>query len=67
MAARRRAVLSVNDAKNGELLARYQEKAAREADVLFGGRLGEYRYYDMDKVVASALALCSRMLCGPAQ
>ena len=57
----------VNDAKNNELLARYQEKAAREEGVLFGGRLGEYRYYDMDKVVASALALCSRMLCGSAQ
>ena len=57
----------VNDAKNGELLARYQKKAAREEGVLFGGRLGEYRYYDMDKVVASALALCSRALDAPAR
>ena len=46
----------VNDEKNQALLARYQELAAREKKVIFGGRLAEYRYYDMDKVIASALA-----------
>ncbi len=45
----------VNDAKNQELLARYQELAASEEKVIFGGRLAEYKYYDMDKVIASAL------------
>ncbi len=45
----------VNDAKNGELYARYKELAEREDKVIFGGRLGQYRYYDMDQVIAAAL------------
>lgn len=52
----------INDAKNAELYARYKELADREEGVIFGGRLGEYRYYDMDKVLASALALAEREL-----
>ena len=44
----------VNDEKNGELLKAYQAQAAKE-NVLFGGRLGEYKYYDMDQVIAQAL------------
>ena len=46
----------VNDEKNGALYAKYKEKAAKESKVLFGGRLGEYKYYDMDQVIAAALA-----------
>ena len=46
----------VNDAQNEALLGRYQELARSEApDVRFGGRLGAYRYYDMDKVIAAAI------------
>ena len=46
----------VNDEKNGALYARYKALADAEPGVRFGGRLGEYRYYDMDKVIESALA-----------
>lgn len=45
----------VNDQKNGELYQRYKELANKEKKVVFGGRLGEYKYYDMDKVIESAL------------
>ena len=45
----------VNDEKNQALYARYAALAEKE-DIIFGGRLAEYRYYDMDKVIASALA-----------
>ena len=46
----------VNDAENGALFLQYKELAAKEPDVIFGGRLGEYKYYDMDQVIAKALA-----------
>ena len=46
----------VNDAQNSALYQRYKELADRESKVIFGGRLGEYRYYDMDAVIASALS-----------
>ena len=52
----------VNDEANGALYERYRELAAGEKDVLFGGRRGEYRYYDMDKVIASALTLAKKVL-----
>lgn len=45
----------VNDEKNQALLERYMELARQEKKVLFGGRLAEYKYYDMDKVIASSL------------
>ena len=45
----------VNDKKNGELYEKYKEMADKEEKVIFGGRLGEYKYYDMDTVIASAL------------
>ena len=45
----------VNDEKNSRLLEKYRELAAKERNVVFGGRLGEYRYYDMDQVIAAAL------------
>lgn len=51
----------VNDPKNTGLYRRYRLLADREPGVLFGGRLGEYRYYDMDAVITSALGLCRRL------
>ena len=45
----------VNDETNNALYQKYAELAARETNVLFGGRLGHYKYYDMDKVIAAAL------------
>ena len=50
----------VNDAKNTELAAEYEKIKAERPDVIFGGRLGEYKYYDMDKVIASAFKLCEK-------
>ena len=47
----------VNDARNGALYQQYKLLAEGEKNVIFGGRLGEYKYYDMDAVIASALAL----------
>ena len=46
----------VNDEKNSALYAKYKALAQREEKVIFGGRLGEYKYYDMDAVIAAALA-----------
>ena len=46
----------VNDDKNSALYAKYKALADAEPHVVFGGRLGEYKYYDMDKVIESALA-----------
>ena len=45
----------VNDEKNNALYAKYAELAKSRPDVIFGGRLGQYKYYDMDKVIAAAL------------
>lgn len=55
----------VNDEKNEALRARYQALAAAEPRVRFGGRLGEYRYYDMDQVIAAALAASREELARP--
>lgn len=52
----------VNDAKNSELYAEYKKLAAAEENVTFGGRLGNYQYYDMDKVVGAALAAAEAVL-----
>lgn len=52
----------VNDEKNAALYAEYQKLAAAQDRVLFGGRLGAYRYYDMDKVVEAALADARRLI-----
>ena len=52
----------VNDEKNGKLYEQYKELAAGEEKVVFGGRLGEYKYYDMDQVIASALDAAERIL-----
>lgn len=52
----------VNDEKNGALYMQYRELADREEKVIFGGRLGEYKYYDMDAVIASALTMAQKLL-----
>lgn len=52
----------VNNEKNQDLYAKYALKAKEEKNVIFGGRLAEYVYYDMDKVIASALRLAAKEL-----
>ena len=52
----------VNDEKNGALYAEYKKLAEAETNVIFGGRLGEYKYYDMDQVIAAALDRCEKEL-----
>ena len=52
----------VNDEKNGSLYAEYKKLADKENNIIFGGRLGEYKYYDMDAVIASALEMCEKEL-----
>lgn len=52
----------VNDEKNGALYEAYRKLAEGEARVIFGGRLGAYKYYDMDQTVEAALALCEAEL-----
>lgn len=54
----------VNDEKNSVLYEKYTSLAVGEDNVIFGGRLGAYRYYDMDKVIASALELADREFAG---
>lgn len=49
----------VNDERNNALYEKYRELAAGEKNVLFGGRLGQYRYYDMDKVIDAALQMAA--------
>lgn len=50
----------VNDGKNGELYEKYKALADKEIKVIFGGRLGEYKYYDMDAVIESALVMAKK-------
>ena len=52
----------VNDEKNGKLFAEYKVLAESEENIIFGGRLGEYKYYDMDAVIAAALDMCESEL-----
>lgn len=51
----------VNDEKNGKLYERYRELSEKEENVIFGGRLGEYKYYDMDVVIEKALNMSNIM------
>jgi UDP-galactopyranose mutase len=53
---------TVNDNRNNRLAAQYKELAAHEPRIIFGGRLAEYKYYDMDQVIASALAAANKSL-----
>lgn len=52
----------VNDKKNGALYQKYKQLAKKETKVIFGGRLGEYKYYDMDAVIDSALQCAEKRL-----
>ena len=52
----------INDRKNNDLAEAYRKLAASESRVIFGGRLGDYRYYDMDAVIEQALLRCSEVL-----
>ena len=52
----------VNDEKNSELYTEYRKLSEGESNVIFGGRLGEYKYYDMDAVIAAALECSKREL-----
>ena len=54
----------VNDAENGALYQQYKQLADSEENVIFGGRLGEYKYYDMDQVVAVCLERTAAEFCG---
>ena len=51
----------VNDTRNQELYQKYAALAEKEEKVIFGGRLGEYKYYDMDKVIEAALNQWEKM------
>jgi UDP-galactopyranose mutase len=50
----------INDEKNGSLYTQYKSLADQENHVIFGGRLAEYKYYDMDQVIASALTMTEK-------
>ncbi len=52
----------INDDTNNELYTKYKKLADAERKVIFGGRLGEYKYYDMDATIASALSMCEHEL-----
>ena len=52
----------VNDEKNGKMYEEYKRLSENEKKVIFGGRLGEYKYYDMDKVIESALKKSDELL-----
>lgn len=52
----------VNNQRNNDLYAQYRKLADKEAKTIFGGRLGEYKYYDMDQVIRAALNLVEREL-----
>ena len=52
---------TVNDDKNNELAEKYKELAAKEEKVIFGGRLAEYKYYDMDDVIKSAFEVVEKI------
>lgn len=52
----------VNDDKNNTLFEEYRKLAEKEENVIFGGRLGNYKYYDMDKVIEAALETCEKEL-----
>lgn len=52
----------VNDEKNEKLYEQYKKLVNHEDKVIFGGRLGEYKYYDMDTTVASVLEMCKKEL-----
>lgn len=50
---------TVNDEKNTQLYEKYKQLSENDENVIFGGRLGQYKYFDMDKVIASSLEICN--------
>ena len=50
----------VNDEENNALYKKYEELAKQEENLIFGGRLGLYKYYDMDKCIEKALEICDK-------
>lgn len=52
----------INDEKNNRLYEKYKTLAKQDKNVIFGGRLGQYQYYDMDQVIAQALKTCEEIL-----
>lgn len=52
----------INDAENTALFQKYSDLAAKEENILFGGRLAQYKYYDMDKCIEAALTMCDSEL-----
>lgn len=52
----------INDEKNSKLYEKYKELADKDNKVIFGGRLGKYKYYDMDKVIEEAMTLAGNVL-----
>ena len=52
----------MNNDKNNALYEKYRELAETRKDVIFGGRLGQYKYYDMDKVIKAALDCAEKEL-----
>lgn len=52
----------INNDKNNQLYEKYKEYASNDKKVIFGGRLGQYKYYDMDKVIAEALSCVNKEL-----
>ena len=52
----------VNDERNSALYQKYKELADKEEHIIFGGRLGHYKYYDMDKVISAALDDVSKLI-----
>ena len=57
----------MNNDRNQSLYQQYAELAAKEKNVIFGGRLAEYKYYDMDDVIKSALERAEREQLNPTQ
>ena len=57
-----RSYYPINDAENTKLYAKYADLAEKEEKILFGGRLAQYKYYDMDKCIEAALAMCAEVL-----
>lgn len=56
------AYYTINDEKNNDLAEKYRELALKEKNVIFGGRLAEYKYYDMDDVIKSAMEYAKKEL-----
>ncbi len=52
----------VNNEQNNKLFEEYKKLAEQEKNVIFGGRLGNYKYYDMDKVIEAALEMVAEEL-----